>query len=133
MLEKVLQTLTPSSRFWNLINNVRFVMAINFVCKLKNLHITFHKVKAHNGDIMNEKVDLLAKNALHSPFLLNLTQHDLGLDLISHWQYFSLERKHRDLVKSLNCMNTEAEWATLSCNREQFFNTMAIDIKWDLM
>ena len=111
---------TPYWSIWNTF--------LNFI-QSYNLNITFHKVKAHQNDELNNKADQLAHNHTNSPFLI-LNPYNLYNPLYTITSNnYPLELPIRRSIRTINHANILALWS--SQNRFQPWIQISQHINWN--
>ncbi|GET50143.1 hypothetical protein GLOIN_2v1788498 [Rhizophagus irregularis DAOM 181602=DAOM 197198] len=106
----------------------------NRVVKENNLDLNLHKVKGHSGNLWNDKVDELAKQASSSTSASNIVQfnqgHD-GLNFVPMINEVPVEQKLRKFVKNVMNFVNDGQWSQLSCNQDALLDRTK-DYDWDI-
>ena len=79
--------------------------------KRKSLTINLIKVKAHSGNLKNDEVDLLAKQACHESIIEWCKTGALNITTLPVWNDIIIDMGTRDFVKVINKNKTAVEWA----------------------
>ncbi|CAB5365592.1 unnamed protein product [Rhizophagus irregularis] len=105
-----------------------------WVVKENNLDLNLHKVKGHSGNLWNDKVDELAKQASSSTSASNIVQfnqgHD-GLNFVPMINEVPVEQKLRKFVKNVMNFVNDGQWSQLSCNQDALLDRTK-DYDWDI-
>ncbi|PKY49019.1 hypothetical protein RhiirA4_544995 [Rhizophagus irregularis] len=114
---------------------LRSISTINrWVVKENNLDLNLHKVKGHSGNLWNDKVDELAKQASSSTSASNIVQfnqgHD-GLNFVPMINEVPVEQKLRKFVKNVMNFVNDGQWSQLSCNQDALLDRTK-DYDWDI-
>ena len=115
--------------FKNSTNNFIWSMILDIV-RQKVISLTFHKVKAHSGDLNNDLVDSLAKNYHGSqdpPFIFNISNFDF-ISYFPCWKNILIENNLRHFIsdisrnigfekflnlhRNIRYINSEIDWTT---------------------
>ena len=74
------------------------------VIQINNITLTFQKVRAHSGNLYNEKVDKLSKAAHNNQdvnvLMVNASQFDT-MNVIPTWKKFTVETNFRKFIAQL--------------------------------
>src|ERR1044071_6468121 len=99
------------------------------VLQINNITLTFQKVRAHSGDLYNEKVDKLSKAAHNNQdiniLMVNASQFDT-MNVLPKWKKFNIETNFRKFIAQLSRNTGFEEWFNLNRNKKY----RALNVDW---
>ena len=99
---------------------------IRELIRANSLTVTFHKIKAHSGNISNEWVDFLAKDAHHSALPLVVSTTALQqIAITPRWRQLPITQHLRHFITQVSRNSGFEKW--LNLHRNDKYRTSWID------
>ena len=102
------------------IKNWSIWIKIKETIQSKGLIVKLKKVKAHNGDFFNERVDSLAKEALKLEALEIMDCESGPINAIPSWNDITVDTSTREFLKEINKKEINQKWSEQNRNANQF-------------
>ena len=110
---------------WLKMNNWLIWSTIIDTVKKKNIKLTLTKVKAHSNNLLNDKADILAKEASQLPSISWTQSRKYKIQTIPKWKEIIIDIAPRNFIKEINKIKILKEWT----NQQRIQNLFGQEIQ----